>query len=255
VNEFDMHGRRAVVTGAGRGIGREIAATFAEAGATLAVADIDGGRAETVAGELRAATDRPHAAFEVDVTDATRVRRFAEEATERMGGVDTLVNNAGIARHAPAEEMTEADWDEVMAVNLTGAFTCAREFGRRMLEAGGGSIVNIASMSGLIVNKPQPQVAYNVSKAGVIMLTKSLAAEWADRHVRVNAVSPGYIGTEMTKEGLKNETWSSVWLEMTPTGRVGEPGDIALAVRYLASDAAKYVTGTNLVVDGGYTLW
>jgi len=255
VNEFDLHGRRAIVTGAGRGIGREIATTFAEAGATVAVADIDGEQADEVARELRAATDRPHVAFEVDVTDAGLVRRLAEEATQRLGGVDILVNNAGIARHTPAEELTDADWNAVIAVNQTGAFNCARAFGRQMLEAGRGSIVNIASMSGLIVNKPQPQVAYNASKAGVIMLTKSLAAEWADRHVRVNAVSPGYIGTEMTKVGLANEAWGSVWLEMTLVGRLGDPRDIALAVRYLASDAAKFVTGTNLVVDGGYTLW
>ncbi len=124
-----------------------------------------------------------------------------------------------------------------------------------MLARGSGVIVNIASMSGIIANKPQPQSAYNVSKAGVIMLTKSLAAEWANRGVRVNSVSPGYIGTELTKRGLSNTEWSETWLAMTPQGKVGEPLDVANAVWYLAADASKFATGTNLVIDGGYTAW
>jgi NAD(P)-dependent dehydrogenase (short-subunit alcohol dehydrogenase family) len=124
-----------------------------------------------------------------------------------------------------------------------------------MLARKSGAIVSIASMSGSIVNKPQPQAAYNASKAGVIHLTKSLAAEWADRGVRVNCVSPGYIGTEMTKRGMTNEEWYRQWREMTPMGRVGEPVDIAYAVWYLASDASRFATGTDLIVDGGYTSW
>ena len=125
-----------------------------------------------------------------------------------------------------------------------------------MLERKAGAIVNIASMSGSIVNKPQPQTAYNVSKAGVIMLTKSLAAEWADRGVRVNSVSPGYIASEMTLKALEIHTdWTPIWNGMTPMGHMGDPSDVAHAVWYLASDAAKYATGTDLIVDGGYTAW
>lgn len=255
MSEFDLRERRAVITGAGRGIGREIAMTFAAAGAAVVVGDIDGVEAAKVAAELRSEFDGNHDALHVDVRSSASVRAFAEQATERVGAVDILVNNAGIARNTPSEDMADTEWDEVLAVNLTGTFYCAREFGRSMLAHRGGSIVNIASMSGMIVNKPQPQAAYNASKAAVIMLTKSLAAEWAERNVRVNCVSPGYIGTDMTMKGMSNEVWRRIWLEMTPMGRVGTPRDIALAVQYLASDAATFVTGTNLVVDGGYTSW
>ncbi|MBZ0289704.1 MAG: SDR family oxidoreductase, partial [Anaerolineae bacterium] len=166
-----------------------------------------------------------------------------------------LVNNAGIAQHIPAEETTDDIWLNMMNVNLNGTFWGCRAVGRHMLERGSGAIVNIASMSGSIVNKPQPQAAYNVSKAGVIMLTKSLAAEWAGRGVRVNSVSPGYIGTEMTKVAFQNKAMADVWMEMTPMRQMGEPGDVAHAVWYLASDAARFATGTDLIVDGGYTAW
>ena len=132
---------------------------------------------------------------------------------------------------------------------------CCREVGKYMLDRGAGAIVNIASMSGMVVNRPQPQAAYNVSKAGVIMLTKSLATEWAPRGVRVNSVSPGYIATELTKLGMSKTEWSSVWLDMSPMGRIGEPVDVAHAVLYLASDASAFATGSNLVVDGGYSVW
>lgn len=192
--------------------------------------------------------------MQVDVRDPESAARMIEEA-ENHAPVDILVNNAGIANNVGAEGASDDDWLNVINVNLNGVFWCCRAAGRKMLGRGAGSIVNIASMSGIIVNKPQPQAAYNVSKAGVIMLTKSLAAEWAQRGVRVNAVSPGYIGTEMTKRGMSNEEWNRQWLEMTPMGRVGEPADIAHAVLYLASDAARFATGTNLVVDGGYTAW
>ena len=176
-------------------------------------------------------------------------------AFERAGELDILVNNAGVAIDTPATETSDEEWRNVLDVNLNGVFWCCREVGRRMLVRGRGAIINIASMSGMIVNKPQPQAHYNVSKAGVIMLTKSLAAEWASRGVRVNAVSPGYIGTEMTRSGMSNEEWRQTWLKMTPLGRVGEPWDIAHAVWYLASNASRFATGTNLVVDGGYTSW
>jgi len=255
MNEFGLHDRIAVVTGAGRGIGREIAATLARAGARVALADLDPAAAEAVAADLRGETGRDHLAFEVDVRDPARVAALADAVYDHLPKVDVLVNNAGIARNTPAEEIPDEEWRAVMAVNLDGVFYAARSFGRRMLAARRGVIVNIASMSGLVVNKPQPQAHYNASKAAVIMLTRSLAAEWADRGVRVNSVSPGYIGTEMTQRGMENRAWRETWLEMTPVGRVGEPHDVALAVQYLASDASGFVTGENLVVDGGYTAW
>ncbi len=250
---FNLSGRTALVTGAGRGIGREIARTLAGAGADIVVAEFDPASGADAAEEMRS-LGRSSLALTVDVRDPDSVRAMTAQAFD-FGRVDILVNNAGIATHTPAEDTSDTVWRNILDVNLNGVFWCCREIGRRLLEGGGGSIVNIASMSGLIVNDPQPQAHYNVSKAGVIMLTKSLAAEWATRGVRVNAVSPGYIGTDMTKEAMENPVWKERWLNMTPMGRVGEPWDIAHAVWYLASDAAKFATGTNLVVDGGYTAW
>ena len=247
-NRFDLTGQHALVTGAGRGIGLEIARTLKGAGASITIGEFleDAGQAaaEELGGNF----------VQVDVRDPKSASQMIEEA-ETHAPVDILVNNAGIAKNVAAEDASDDDWLNVINVNLNGVFWCCRAAGKKMLARGAGNIVNIASMSGLIVNKPQPQAAYNVSKAGVIMLTKSLAAEWAKQGVRVNSVSPGYIGTEMTKAGMSNEAWNRQWLEMTPMGRVGEPADIAHAVLYLASDAARFATGTNLVVDGGYTSW
>lgn len=255
MNEFRLDGRVAVITGAGRGIGRAIATTFAEAGATVVAADLDGDAALRAGADLRAEHGGAHEGRAVDVRDPDGVRALADALVVAHGRVDVLVNNAGICRNEPAETMSDASWREVVDVNLNGPFWCARAFGVHMLRRGQGAIVNIASMSGMVVNTPQPQAGYNASKAGVILLTKSLAIEWARRGVRVNAVSPGYIGTEMTQLGMSNEAWRDTWLRMIPTGRLGEPRDVARAALYLASDAAGYATGTNLVVDGGYTSW
>ena len=247
-DRFNLTGQHALVTGAGRGIGLEIARTLKGAGATVTIGEYaeDAGRAaaEELGGNF----------VQVDVRDPESAEQLVEQA-EGYAPLDILVNNAGIAKNVEAEHTSDEDWLNIINVNLNGVFWCSRAAGKRMLKRGSGSVVNIASMSGMIVNKPQPQAAYNTSKAGVIMLTKSLAAEWAKRGVRVNSVSPGYIGTEMTKLGMSNEEWNRQWLEMTPMNRVGEPADIAHAVLYLASDAARFATGTNLVVDGGYTVW
>jgi NAD(P)-dependent dehydrogenase (short-subunit alcohol dehydrogenase family) len=180
---------------------------------------------------------------------------MVDRVCSALGGIDVLVNNAGIAKSTPAQETTDDEWREMFEVNVTGVFRCCRSVGRRMLERGRGAIVNVASMSGSIVNKPQPQVAYNASKAAVIQLTKSLAVEWAARGVRVNSVSPGYIETDMTRWGLETPELRRIWTESTPMGRVGQTDEIALAVLYLASDASAFATGTDLIVDGGYTCW
>ena len=252
-NLFDLTDRVAIVTGGGRGIGREIALTLARAGAHIAIAEIEAAGNDGLE-EIRA-LGRQAMLVPTDVRQPPGVEAMAEQVMAQFGQIDILVNNAGIARNTPAEDTTDDEWLNIVDVNLNGVFWCCRAVGRRMLQRGSGAIVSIASMSGSIVNKPQPQAAYNASKAAVVMLTKSLAAEWAGRGVRVNCVSPGYIGTEMTQRGMNNPEWKRTWLEMTPMGRVGEPSEIAHAVWYLASDAARFATGTNLIVDGGYTCW
>jgi len=244
-----MAQRIVVVTGAGQGIGESIARAFAVAGDHVVVADL-------APATGRAVADAVGGSFvEVDVTDPGSVRRLAERVLRDHGRIDGLVNNAGIVRNTPAESTSDEEWRAIFAVNVDGVFTCCREMGGPMLDAGRGWIVNIASMSGIVVNRPQPQAAYNASKAAVIGLTKSLAAEWAPRGVRVNAVAPGYVATELTLRGMSNDAWRDEWLRDTPMGRVAQPDEIAPSVVYLGSDAASYVTGTVLVIDGGYTAW
>lgn len=253
-SDFDLSGQTALITGAGRGIGLATARTLAAAGADIIVAEYVVENGQKAAAEIKA-LGRRSMFIEVDVRQPQSVSQMAATALQTFPQIDILVNNAGIAYSVNAEDSTNEDWLNMMNVNLNGVFWCCRAIGRHMLERGSGVIVSIASMSGMIVNKPQPQAAYNASKAAVIMLTKSLAAEWAERGVRVNCVSPGYIGTDMTLESFSMPERKRIWLEMTPMGRVGAPEDIASAVHYLASPAAQFATGTNLVVDGGYTSW
>ena len=248
-NGFSLQDRVAVVTGAGQSLGLDIGRALRAAGATVVVAEINAEIGPAAAEELEGDF------VQTDVTDPQSVRDMVRAVLENHGRIDVFVNNAGIVHNIPSEEVPDEEWRAVLSVNLDGVFWCCREAGRVMLERGSGAIVNIASMSGLVSNHPQPQAAYNASKAGVIMLTKSLAGEWAPRGVRVNSVSPGYIRTPLTELGMSKEEWSNVWLSSTPMGRLAEPREIAPAVLYLASDASSFVTGTNLVVDGGYTSW
>lgn len=255
-NGFRLEGRKLVVTGGARGIGYAIARTAARAGAAVTLIDLEQTSVEAAAAKLRSEVTGAEVLTEIcDVSSYEQVCAAAKGLEARWGSTDTLVNNAGIAYHAPAETMSVAEWDRMLQVNLSGVFYCSQVFGVAMIAAGSGAIVNIASMSGLIVNRPQPQVAYNVAKAGVIMLTKSLAAEWAPHGVRVNAVAPGYTRTDLIEHLVESDMARDYWIGGTPLGRMGSTDEIANTVLFLASDAASFVTGETLVVDGGYTLW
>jgi NAD(P)-dependent dehydrogenase (short-subunit alcohol dehydrogenase family) len=251
LEKYNLTGRTAVVTGGGQGIGFACAQALGEAGAKIVIGEKIPERAASAAAQLRAlhidATGET-----LDVTDSAAVEALAE----KIGDASILVNNAGVAiSDVRAEDTSDDHWRFHMAVNVDGVFYCCRSFGKRMLAHGKGSIVNIGSMSGFIVNKPQPQSFYNASKAAVHHLTKSLAAEWGQRGVRVNAVAPTYIETPLTKFGMEDKAMADVWIEMTPMARVGQPEEIASTVLFLASDAASLLTGSIVLADGGYTCW
>jgi NAD(P)-dependent dehydrogenase (short-subunit alcohol dehydrogenase family) len=256
LEKMKLDGRIAVVTGAGQGIGAACARALGEAGAVVIVADLSSDRASRSAADLQQLGIAAQAVT-LDVTNPTDVDSVASRIVGEHGKVDILVNNAGVAKSdVRAEDTTDEHWRFHMDVNVDGVFWCCRAFGRHMLAQGAGAIVNIGSMSGFIVNKPQPQSFYNASKAAVHHLTKSLAAEWGARGIRVNAVAPTYIETPLTAFGItENPEMYKTWLDMTPMGRVGQPEEIASVVWFLASDAASLLTGSVVVADGGYTCW
>jgi len=255
VDKHRLDGRLAVVTGGGRGIGLSCCEALAEHGARIIIADID----QDVAAEgLRLLIDKGFSAETrtVDVTNTSSVNALADGIIRDYGQVDILVANAGIARSGTAaEDVTDEHWLAVNDVNYNGVFWCNRAFGRHMLKAGKGVIVNIGSMSGLISNRPQKQTYYNAAKAAVHQMTSSLAAEWADRGVRVNAVAPTYIETGMVNYRFDSDGMIDVWLRDTPMHRLGQPHEIASVVHFLASDASSLMTGTTVVADGGFTCW
>jgi NAD(P)-dependent dehydrogenase (short-subunit alcohol dehydrogenase family) len=255
LDRFKLTDRVALVTGGGRGIGLACADALAEAGARVIIADRDAATAEEGRAALRAKNLDAEVVI-MDVTDSRRVTEVADELAARHRGVDVLVNNAGIARsETPAETVSDEHWLNVIDVNLNGTFWCCRAFGRHMLKAKSGAIVNIGSMSGFIVNKPQEQCYYNASKAAVHHLTKSLAAEWGARGVRVNAVAPTYIATPLNEFVKSNPAMYDAWIGGTPMARLGRVEEIASVVLFLASDAASLMTGSIVLADGGYTCW
>ncbi|MGR3823959.1 SDR family NAD(P)-dependent oxidoreductase [Salipiger marinus] len=253
---FDLTGKVALVTGASRGIGRELALGLAGQGADVVVNYASAAdRAQAVVAEIEA-LGRRAVAIRADVSQPEDAQRLADEAKAAMGRIDILVNNAGIVLPANAEDQDFADWRRTMAVNLDGVFLVTQAVGRHMIAAGGGSVISIGSMSGRIVNWPFRHAAYNVSKAGVHMLTKALATEWAEHGIRVNAIAPGYIRTELTDAVLKEhpDVVRDHWAKGAVQNRIGETRELVSACVYLAADSASFTTGEIITVDGGLTL-
>ncbi|EYT56595.1 3-oxoacyl-ACP reductase [Leucobacter sp. UCD-THU] len=256
LEKYNLDGKISVVTGGTQGIGLAIAEALAEAGSRVVALTND-------QDQIPSATERmtelgyEYEARVLDVTNSTAVADMAAQIESEVGAVDILVNNAAISpAFIGAESTPDELYLKVLDVNLNGVFWCSRSFGAAMLKRGTGSIVNIGSMSGVISNIPQDHSPYNISKAGVHHLTKSLAAEWAAEGVRVNCVAPTYIETKLTAFGMtENPEMAEVWLDMTPMGRVGQPDEIASVVLFLASDAASLMTGSIVMADAGYTLW
>lgn len=252
MNPFSLEGRTAVVTGANRGLGQAFAEALADAGADVVVVGRHEDRNRDAATGIAQRTGRRTTVVTGDVTDRNDVSRIVEEALAAHGRIDILVNNAGVCFHRPSLEVPDEEFAEVFDVNVAGLWRMSKAVASSMIKAGGGSIVNVGSISAIIVNRPQWQPAYNASKAAVHQLTKSLAAEWAPHNIRVNAIAPGYVKTEMAP--VDEPQFRQHWIDDVPMKRYATPEEIAPSVVYLASDAASFTTGAVLVTDGGYTL-
>jgi NAD(P)-dependent dehydrogenase (short-subunit alcohol dehydrogenase family) len=252
LDSFSLDGKTAVVTGGNTGLGEAFARALAEVGANVALAARTRERSEAVASEISDSGGKA-IAVDLDVREPGQVERMVGEVAERLGPVDILVNNAGVCHHRPAAEVPREEWLITFDINVHGLWYCAQTVGKQMIERGGGVIVNIGSISAMIVNRPQWQPAYNASKAAVHQLTKSLAAEWAPFNVRVNAIAPGYVKTAMAP--VDEPQFRRHWIEDTPMQRYAMPEELGPSMVYLASDASSFMTGSVLVVDGGYTLW
>lgn len=247
---FSLQGQTAIVTGGNQGLGKSFAFGLAEAGARVAIVGRSAERNEQVAAEA-AEAGYEFVTITADITDDTQVTRMTEEALAAFGKIDILVNNAGTCYHNEAFAVTDNEWNDVFNLNVRALWKATIAVGAHMRDAGAGSIVNIGSMSGIIVNRPQWQPAYNASKAAVHHLTKSLAVEWAKYGIRVNALAPGYVKTEMAP--VDREDFKRYWIDDAPQQRFALPEEIAPSVVFLASNAASFITGSVLVADGGYT--
>lgn len=252
---FNLDGRSALVTGAGSGIGQRLATGLAESGANVSIVDlpVQAEGSESTAKQIR---DLGHEAIVIaaDVTDPQSVEAAVQSHAQHFGALDVAVNCAGVNHSSPAEELEPSEWRRVLDVNLNGVFYCCQAEAREMFKGPRGAIINIASMSASIVNRGLLQAHYNSSKAGVKHLTSTLAMEWVGRGIRVNSISPGYIMTPM----ISGPEWADKirgFSEQTPMARLGTPDDLVGPVVFLASDASAYMTGTDLLVEGGFTSW
>ncbi len=251
---FSLKGKVSVVTGAAGGLGRAMALGLADAGSDVVIADVQSAGAEHTAALVRARGVRS-SAYCCDISDRIQVETLARDVLQEYGQVDILVNNAGVFQDGAAEDIDWATWRRVMDTNVDGNFHMCQVFGRQMIARGGGSIVNIASKSGIMVDYPNKQAAYNVSKAAVIMLTKSLAVEWAPYNIRVNCICPGNFVAHPENPVLQpGHPYREAWMRNTPMGHFGQPDELVTALLYLASPASSFTTGAVEVVDGGFTI-
>ena len=248
---FDISGRKALVTGAARGIGKVLALTLAEAGCDVSLVGLHIEGVEEVADEISKMGVKA-LAYQADVSKREEVDNTFSETVKEFGRLDICVNNAGVSFQMPLEEMPEDEWDNIIDTNMKGVFLCSQAAARIMISQRSGCIINLASISGHAVNVPQKQAVYNSSKAGVAMLTKSMALEWAQYGIRANSLSPGYMKTEMTISSMSH--LFPEWEAITPLGRLGEPEELCGALLFLASDASSYMIGHDLIIDGGYTI-
>jgi NAD(P)-dependent dehydrogenase (short-subunit alcohol dehydrogenase family) len=253
IEKLRLDNKKAFVTGGARGIGYNIASALAEAGADVALVDLDEAEAQRAAKKIIESTGKQAIVIKADVTKKPEVDAMIDTVLKAFGRIDVAFCNAGICKNIPAEEMTLEEWNQVVNVNLTGVFLTAQAAGKVMIKQGGGSIINTASMSAHIVNVPQPQCSYNATKAAVVQLTKSLAVEWALKNVRVNSISPGYIGTDLTLSSEFLKPLIEKWNAMAPLKRLGKPEELQAIAVYLAGDSSPFTTGSDFIIDGGFT--
>ncbi len=253
IEKMRLDGKAAFVTGGARGIGRMISYALAEAGCDVAIVDVDIAQAEITAKEIMDKEGIKTIAIKADVTKQEDVDMMLKTIVDTFGKLDAAFCNAGICLNVPCEEMTLEEWKKVIDINLTGVFLTSQAAAKQMLKQGYGSIINTASMSGSIVNVPQPQCSYNASKAGVMQLTKSMAVELATRNVRVNSISPGYIGTELIMNSEKLKPLIAKWEAMSPLERLGKPEELQGIAVYLAGDTSSFTTGSDFIIDGAFT--
>jgi len=254
IDRFRLDVKTALITGGGQGIGEGYAHALAEAGANVAIVDINPETAQKVAEEIRL-LGRESISIVADVTKTDDVKRMVDAVVQKWGKLDIAINNAGRTLWKNAEDVLEEEWDAVVDLNLKGVFLCAQAEARVMIPNKYGKIINTASMSASVVNYPQSQSSYNSSKAGVVHLTKSLASEWARHGIRVNCISPGYTITSLVETIPGVSELLPLWTKLTPIGRLGQVDDLKGAIVYLASEASDFMTGHDLIIDGGYTIW
>ena len=254
LDKFSLQGQVGIVTGGGQGLGKAFALAFAEAGADVVIAELNEKTGPVTAKEIQD-MGRRSLFVQTDVREQASIQAMVDATVKEFGKIDFLMNNAGITLWCEAEDVPEEEWMQVMNINLNGLFYCCQAVGKQMMKQGEGRIVNIASMSGLIVNRPQCQASYNTSKAAVIHLTRSLATEWAQHNIRVNAIAPGYMATSMAEPFFKDPKIGGIWMDSIPMKRGGKPEELCPVAVLLASEASSYMTGETVVVDGGYTAW